>query len=363
MCDPESVGISGARLKLVSQVLGRGVEEGAFPGAVGLVARYGKVVYWQAVGDRMVEPERRPMERSTVFDLSSVTKVVATTTATMLLVERGLLHLEERVRRIIPEYRGRWKADTTIRHLLTHTSGLPLKPELHHDYGRPELLWQAIHTMPLLWPPGQAFLYTCLGYHLLGDIVERVAGEPLDRFLRRELFVPLGMTDTGYRLGPETRDRCAATEFCKWRGRVICGEVHDENCSVLGGVSGNAGLFSTVGDLAIFGTMMLNEGEYSGIRVFSPLTVREMFRNHTPQLPAARGLGWALGLEVFGDFLRPLSAGHTGWTGTSICLCPSIGLVAILLTNRVHPSREDDKIDDARIQFHNAVAGSVVDQC
>ncbi len=358
--NPGDAGFDPNRLARVRAVLERGVANGDFPGAVGLVARHGKVVFWEAVGERMVAPERRPMEKDTIFDLASVTKAVATGTAIMLLVERGLIHLEDRVQSIIPGYQGRWKADTTVRHLLTHTSGLPLKPELHHDYGTPELLWQAIYDMPLLWPPGQDVFYTCLGYHLLGNIVEKVTGLSLDSLLHENVFGPLAMNDTGYQPLPDKQERAAATELCKWRRRLIWGEVHDENCAVLGGISGNAGLFSTAWDLAIFGTMLLREGDFNGARILGPLTVREMLKNQTPGLPVARGLGWALGLEAFGDILRPLSVGHTGWTGTSLCLCPGLDLVAILLTNRVHPGRENNKIDRARILFHNAVAGALI---
>lgn len=321
--------------------------------------RYGVVALYEALGEAMTTPERRPMRRDSIFDLASLTKAVATATAIMSLVEQGHLRLNDPIESFLPQFRGPWKSEVTIWHLLTHTSGLPLKPELHHDYPEPAQLRSAIYNMPLLAPPGQAFNYTCLGFHLLADVVERVSAVTLDTFLHNNVFGPLKMEDTGFRPPAEKRERIVATEHCRWRGQVMWGTVHDENCDVLGGVSGNAGLFSTAWDLAIFAQMMLNQGEYAGRRILSPLTVQAMFKNHTPQLNASRGLGWALQMPEFGDLLGPLSIGHTGFTGTSLCLCPSLDLAVILLTNRVHPSRENNKIDCLRPLFHNAIAGAV----
>ena len=354
-----ALGMAQRRLDWPRAVLERAVEEGAFPGYVALVMWRGETVLQVAGGQAEIEPNPRPMRQDTIFDLASVTKVVAGSAAAHLAIERGYLSLDDRVQDWLPEYQGLGKSDTLIWHLMTHTSGLPLVPELHHDFSTAAELRQAIFRQTLLAAPGTHYQYTCLGYHLLADIIEKAVGRPVDRFLHDELYGPLGMNDTLFRPEGEKVERCAATEFCKWRGRVIRGEVHDENCYVLGGVSLNAGLFSTAADVARYGQMLLNDGELDGVRIFSPSTVQAMFRNRTPHLAVSRSAGWGISLPEFGDIIGPGSLGHTGFTGTSILLRPDLGLLVVLLTNRVHPSRWNYQIDGVRRRFHNAVGAAL----
>ena len=361
---PEDAGMSSDRLKEADKLIRRAISEGAFPGAVFLIARSGVIVMHRAYGRAVsVIEDQRPMTPDTIFDLGSITKPVATATSAMILLERGRLMLRDPVSRYIPEYAGNGRDDVTIHNLLTHTSGLPAwKPLYERCRSREDFLRQ-ICNMELEHPPGSKVVYSCLGFMLLTFIIERVVGESLASYSKRMIFKPLGMEDTQFNPPKSLRDRIAATELCSWRKRLLIGEVHDENAFAMGGVSGNAGLFSTAKDLAIFSQMLLNMGDYGGRRILSPLTVRLMTRNHTKGLNEPRGLGWALISEgsSAGELLSQSTFGHTGFPGCSLWIDPEEELMIILLTNRVHPSRENEAIHRIRPVFHNIIASSIVD--
>ncbi len=361
---PEEAGFDATRLARARAVLERAVESGAFPGAVALVARHGRIVLHEAVGKASLRPTVREMTRETIFDLASVTKVVATLPAVMILLERGSLRLDDAVTRFMPEFGKAGKEEVLIRHLLTHTAGLAPFGFLYRCCGSREKILARICEYPLENPVGAVEVYSDLGLIILGEIVGRVSGQPLDVFARQEIFAPLGMADTMYRPPAELQERIAATEDDPWRGRVLVGEVHDENAYAMGGVSGHAGLFSTARDLAIYAQMFLNGGEYGGKRLLSPLTIRQTTVRQNAAIPAStRGLGWLLKDPAFtsaGDLLSPEAYGHTGFTGTMLWIDPVVDLFIILLTNRVHPSRENDAILRVRPLFCNAVAGAIV---
>lgn len=344
----------------VEGLLQEAVASRDIPGATYAFGTRKGVAEQGAVGFRMVCPERRPMEPDTLFDLASVTKCVATTTAVMLLIEEGKMRLDDEVARFVPGFAQAGKENVTIRHLLTHTSGLAAWADLYLHASSPQDMIARISAMPLEYQPGSKVVYSCLGFIVLGEIVVRVAGRPMDSLLADRAFRPLGMGDTCFNPPEALKGRAAATERCKWRGRVIVGEVHDENARAMGGVSGNAGLFSTAQDLARFCQMLLEQGMFMGVRILSPASVLCMTTDYTgARLGESRGLGWALrGEGVFssaGDLMSPRAFGHTGFTGTSIWIDPELDIFAILLTNRVHFGRDNNAHIRLRPTFHNAV--------
>ncbi len=360
----EDVGMDPSRLREASAFIKKAISEKAFPGAVFLVARNGVIVAHEAFGEAVSIPAElsKPMKLDTIFDTGSVTKPVATATSLMILLEKGKVLLDDPVNFYIPEYTGDGKEKTTLRNLLTHTAGITDPIQLFKRCKTREDFLREICWMKLGCPPGSRVIYSCLGFILLAFIIEKVAGESLASFSRREIFSPLSMKDTLFTPPEKLRDRIAATERCSWRGRIIIGEVHDENAFGMGGVSGNAGLFSTAQDLAIFGQAFLNMGAYGHKRILSSATVELMTKNHTVGLEEPRGLGWALKSEKgpqAGELLSPLTFGHTGFPGVSLWVDPANKLITILMTNRVHPTRENEAILRVRPLFHNIIASSI----
>jgi len=359
---PEEAGIDPRGLERLTRLVEGHVARGCYPGAVLLVARNGLVAYRRAFGYRSLYPEREEMTLDTVFDMASVTKVVATTTLALQAVEEGLVSLQDPVKTYFPAFTGGGKDGVTLWHLLTHTSGLPAHIHLYSILTDPGEAAGYIASLPLQYEPGTRVVYSDLGMILLGKILEHVFGERLDEAARRRIFEPLGMGDTTYLPPPPLRERAAATEYCPLRKRILRGEVHDENAWFLGGVSGHAGLFSTADDLAVFAEALLEGGSLGGARVLSEASVREATRLQTPGLNERRGLGWALRDRPCscGDLLSERAFGHTGFTGTSLWVDPSYRLIVVFLTNRVHPTRENRCLLRARKLVHNVVAASLL---
>lgn len=332
----------------IRAAIARGIEEGRTPGAVALIGRGDRIICHEAVGDRMLEPERRPMQQDTIFDLASVTKPVATATATMQLIERRMLGLHDPVSRYLPEFTGNGRERATILHLLTHSSGLPAYRRFCDVLGedvptneRRERAIEHICRLSLEYAPGTGFTYSCLGFIALASIVGNVAGQPLDDYARERVFTPLHMADSCFNPPPEPASRSAATE--QLTDRVLCGVVHDENARYLSGVGGNAGLFSSARDLSRFARAILGGGELDGQRILREETVRYMLAPHLRLPSGTRGLGWDVD-STYTPQIRAgfpnRGAGHTGYTGTSIWLDPPSRSYVILLTNRVHLGRE-----------------------
>lgn len=300
------------------------------------------VAYHKAYGHRALVPKREVMTQDTVFDLASLTKVVATTPAVMLLIERGQVKLDAPVQDYIHEFTGGEKDQVTVRELLTHTSGLPPDIETKSDWHGWNTAIQKACAIELQSPPGTAYKYSDINFILLGEIVQRVSQMPLQDFVQREIFGPLKMKDTGFL--PLQRgiklSRIAPTEVVN--GRPWRGIVHDPTARKMGGVAGHAGLFSTASDLARYARMMLNLGELDGVRIFQPETVRLMTTNQMP--PAVHilhGLGWDIDSPYAGPRGKwfPLgSYGHTGWTGGSLWIDPVSKTFVIFLSNRNHPT-------------------------
>ena len=342
------------------QLMEKAVAARAFPGAVLAVGYQGEMVALKAFGKFDYSRESPAVATNTIYDLASVSKAVATTTAAALLYQQGKLRLEAPLVRYLPEFSGVAGHDRiTVLQLLTHTSGLPAYKKLFRKAGDKQALLERIYAMPLAARPGQKFVYSDFGMILLGEIVERVAGQPLDQFLRRRVFEPLGMKDSFYRPPKSLLARIAPTEQDKlFRKRLIRGEVHDEHAWVMGGVAGHAGLFSTARDLAVFAQMMLNDGAYGGRRILERRTIQE-FTTRQPGPPGStRALGWdrpSRKGSSAGAHFSPRSFGHTGFTGTSLWVDPEKQLFVVLLSNRVHPTRANLQIRKVRPAVHNAV--------
>jgi CubicO group peptidase (beta-lactamase class C family) len=333
----------------------RGVTE-FHPGAVVLAARHGIVVQRFAVGDAVryaapateLPPEQRiPARVDTRYDLASISKLF-TTIVVLQQVEAHRVGLDTPMAAYLPEFAAGGKATVTVRHLLTHTSGLPAFLPLYRTHPTPETRLAAALTTPVTAgsTPGGRYVYSDLGLIALGALVERVTGKGLADTVHDGITGPLRMRATGYRPGPELRSRIAATEYQPWAGRgLVWGEVHDENAWGLGGVAGHAGLFSTVDDLAILCQTLLNGGAYQGRRILAEATVRRALVADTEH----RGLGFELGKHSYMDAMAsPVTFGHTGFTGTSVVIDPLTHSFLILLSNRVHPARTGGPNDVAR---------------
>ena len=343
-------------------LLERKVTEGAFPGAVLVVGHGRRVSYMTAVG-HYGDDDPRPVADTTVYDLASLTKVIGLTTATMMLVAEGKLELDRPVVDYLPEFTGPGKERVLVRHLLTHTSGLPAWAPLYLETKTPEEAIARVMQMPLEAAPGEHFVYSDLGAITLAQIVQRLTGEPLDVFLEERVFGPLRMERTRFRPPEAWLSTIAPTERDPWRGRLVRGEVHDENAYRLGGVSGHAGLFSDGPDLARFAFWML-DAWYGRLRPdVQPYLPQDIVRQFTRRQPgpagSTRALGWDTpsdsGRSSAGTLMSRESFGHTGFTGTSIWIEPERELFVILLTNRVNPTRENRAILDVRGQVADRV--------
>lgn len=364
-----------ARLERAFAVVEQGCATGAYPGAVAAVGGSDGLVALRAFGRAMVEPTESAMAPDTVFDLASLTKVVATTPALLRLLEDGAFVLETPVWHIFPEFSDK---RVTVRHLMTHTSGLPAWQGLYLDHRGWEEYLAAICAAPLVRDPGTQVEYSDLGFMLLGGIVQRVTGQTLPEFCRREVFEPLGMNETGW-LPAVSPGRIAATEtgnaveygmckdraasFPRWRRHVLRGEVNDGNAWYgLDGVSSHAGLFGTAEDLARYARAWLREGD----PILSRHTAAAATRNYTAGMGDQRGLGWQKppagpfpnGRASCGDLLSASAFGHTGFTGTSLWIDPEKDLFVILLTNRLHPHVKD-RLFGVRPAFHNAIVAAL----
>ncbi|MCJ7679309.1 MAG: beta-lactamase family protein [Candidatus Aminicenantes bacterium] len=371
---PEDVGMSTARLARVRPVILEGVEKRAFPGAVLVVVRKGRLVWKEAYGYSQWYPVEKKMETDFVFDLASITKPVATATSLLLLVEAGRIRLWDKVSDFVPEFTSFWSedgrpgADARIWHLLTHTSGLPAytaPAEIEKRFGTSctrEDLVRYIAGLKKLNPPGEVFRYSCLGYITLAVIIERISGKNLACFAEENIFRPLGMLRTGFNPPPDLLSRCVPTEY--WKQSPLVGVVHDPLARLQGGISGNAGLFSDAEDLAVYAQMILNGGVFRGGRILAPLTVERMTEIYSKTAFSGRGLGWDLTSDYAtngGDLFGAGGYGHTGYTGTSIWIDPETETVVVFMTNRVHP---DDKgsVVSLRSRVANVVAAAIVDR-
>ncbi len=371
---PETVGLRATQLDHIDDAVAASIQAGEAPGAVVLVARRGKIGYWKAFGMRSLRPEREPMTRDTIFDLASLTKVVATTPAVMLLTQNGMIRIGDRVKRYLPLFTGGGKENITVRQLLIHYSGLPPDFDLSKPWQGREAALEELWHIATQAPPGKEFLYSDLNFIALGEIVRAVSGQSLDIFVQQQLYRPLGMTETTFTPPATWRGRIAPTEsrnrseqYLKGNAaasapQMLRGEVHDPTSWRMGGVAGHAGLFSSARDLAIYAQMLLDQGSSQGGSLLSPLTVQAMTRPQSPAGAPVRGYGWDIDTSYSsprGDLFSG-GFGHTGFTGTSIWIHPPTGTFVIILTNRVHPDGKGD-VTRLRAVIANIVASAIAD--
>jgi serine-type D-Ala-D-Ala carboxypeptidase len=350
----------------ITELLEKGLTEGVYPGAVLLVASHGQINIIKVVGNRSIIPDVLPMKKDTIFDLASLTKPLATTLAVMKLVDEARIGLDEPLSGIIRSFPPGDKKDLTVRSILCHCAGLkdwmPFYPDIiNFEEGlRKSALRERIIEEPLLYPPGRQCLYSDLGFMLLEWVVEEASGETLRDFVHEKFYRPLGLKRTFLSKGDTQfdRDEYAATEDCPWRKRVIQGDVHDENAYAAGGYSGHAGLFGTAEEIFTIADML--KGHYLGKRndFFSPDIVREFFTRQE----IVKGSTWAMGWDTpsakdssAGRFISANSVGHLGFTGTSLWMDLDKDVIAIFLSNRIHPGRDNVKIKPFRPLLHDLV--------
>ena len=344
----------------VARVLDRAIADSAFPGAISVVGTRDGTLTSYAVGRIDWHADAPVPDERTLWDLASLTKVVGMTTAMMQLVEQDRVDLDAPVARYVPAFTGDGKERVTIRHLLTHSSGLPAWRPLYKEATTPDTALAILLATPLDTVPGARMVYSDLGAILLGKVVERVSGEPLDTYVARHITQPLGMTSTMYRPPASLRERVAPTEYDPWRQRHVRGEVHDENAYMLGGVSGHAGLFSTAADLSRFARMLLGGGMLDSVRILRAATIAQFTVVQDPGL-SHRALGWETptGQNSAGHKMSARAFGHTGFTGTSLWIDPERGVFVLLLSNRVNPSRQNTRIGLVRVALADAAMAAL----
>lgn len=363
LADPIEANLDPEKLAAARELLDDGLEAREYTAAVYLVVRHGKAGACGALGRLGGRDDDPPAAIDSIFDMASVTKPVATASSLMVLVERGALHLNQPVTDFFPGQSLPHLSGVTVKQLATHTSGLPAWRDLFSQDGtREAAIEQLLHT-PLENVPGTKHVYSCLGYIMLGLVIEQASGMPLGRFAAESIFKPLGMNDTGLNPVKAKADRIARTANSRGRDdRILIGEVHDENAHAMDGNSGNAGLFSTAPNLAIFAQMMLNGGESKGTRLLSPLSVKKMLTNRIDPSIGGQAYGFFVHpneMLPYGDLFSDRSAGHTGFTGTSLLIDPEYDMLVILLTNRVLMNRDAPDFLKRRRLFHNIVASAV----
>ncbi len=365
----------------VDHELNAAVENGIFPGAVVLVNQAGTVLYRKAVGWRSLEPDRTPLSEETIFDLASLTKPLATTVAMMLMVKEKKLRLDDRVTRFFSNFGMQGKTHLTFRHLLSHSSGLPAwrpfyREIVHREVkegkvgfvgtrSAREFVYTQLHREKLAAPPGQKSVYSDLGFMMLGATVEEISGLGLDQYCREKIFRPLELPVLSFinlelmrrhKLRP-LLEQYAPTERCPWRKRMLCAEVHDDNTYAMGGVAGHAGLFSSINDVDRLVRVLV--ACYRGEHPFLPAEIVREFWTRQENVPDSTwGLGWDTPSPQYssaGELFSPHSVGHLGFTGTSIWIDLEKQVHVILLSNRVHPRRDNEKIQAFRPVLHNAI--------
>ena len=372
-------GISLERLARIDATVAESIKNKELPGAVVLVGHNGQIVWRKAYGSRAVEPRQETMTTDTIFDLASLTKIVATATSIMILIERGEVRLADPIVKFIPEMKGGGRDAITVEQLLTHVSGFAPDFDLRDRWMGYDEAMKRLYREPLRNSPGARFVYSDINYIALGEVVHRVSGLTLDEFARQNIYVPLGMRDTAFKPAANLTARIAPTE--KRRSQMnylgdsgsdagaegeqwLRGQVHDPTSFRMGGVAGHAGLFSTADDLAIFCQMILGGGSYHGARILSPYGVAMMTQPRAvSDSAAARGIGWDIATSFStnrGDLFPLGSFGHTGFTGTSLWIDPASDTFVVFLSNRVHPDGKGD-VSSLRGRVASIVAGAITD--
>lgn len=335
--EPKKVGMRSDLLDLIDHVVNDGIEEGKMAGCVVAVGRHGKLAFLRAYGHRQLEPTQEVMEVDTVFDMASLTKPVATATSIMLLWQQGKIKLTDPLSQYIPEFAKNGKDEITILQLLTHQAGLIPDNALGDYQDGMELAFERIFALNTIETPGKKFIYSDVGYILLAELVRRISGMDVHEFSQKQVFQPLGMSDTGYLPDEAIQARCATND--QRRGSWVKGVVHDPRALALQGVAGHAGLFSTAEDMAVYAQLLLNNGEYDDQRILNPGTITVMTQGY-PVSSGKFGLGWDKQTGYSsnrGSNLSPKAFGHGGFTGTVLWIDPELDMFYVVLSNRLHP--------------------------
>jgi CubicO group peptidase (beta-lactamase class C family) len=351
-------------LDSLSICLNQAISDSAFPGCAVSIGYQGKLIFEQSFGNFTYDSDSPKIEVNSIFDLASVTKVVATTTTSMILYDQGRLNLDWKVIDVVPAFQGKDKEKVTIRHLLTHTSGLPGWIRFYLDLTGKERIIQEICDTDLENKPGTTYEYSDLGMIMMQKIIETIAKKSLDQLVRDYITTPLNMKRTFYNPDSSLINQIVPTEISEWHQKLVHGFVHDENTYVMGGVSGHAGLFSTVQDLFVFCQMYLNRGLYNNRRILKAETINFFTTRQNIVEGSTRALGWDTRSEkhsMAGDYMSMRAFGHSGFTGTTVWIDPENQVFVVLLSNRVFPTRENRKISSVRPIVHNYVMRTMLD--
>jgi CubicO group peptidase (beta-lactamase class C family) len=346
----------------LDKIVKTALEEAVAPGVAIAVGRNGHIAYMKGYGYiDWNQPGSSPVDTNTLYDLASLTKVIATTTMAMILEEQGQLDINRTVSSYLPEFNSPEKAQITVKQILTHSGGLEAGANIYQTARGREQYLQQINARPLQYTPGTNMIYSDWDMILLQLVMERITGKTLDVLSTERIFKPLGMNDTQFQPPITLRSRIAPTQVEDARGGLLWGTVHDENAWAMGGVAGHAGLFSTAKDLALFSMMILNGGEgQNGVRLVKPATIARWTARQGKE--STRTLGWDSpdGGSSAGQFFSPWSFGHTGFTGTSIWIDPEKDLFVVVLTNRVNPTSNNTRHVQLRRDVADAVQQAVL---
>jgi len=352
---------SGNKFEKIDSVIMHAIEDSSFPGAVVLVSKYGNIIYEKGFGHFTYDESSTEVNTNTIYDLASLTKVIATTTAAMLCIDRSLFKLDDPVYKHIPEFSKNSKEAITIKNLLLHNSGLPAWKKFYNINLDADSIIKNIYSAKPEYPTGTKTVYSDLGMIVLGKLIETVTHKKLDQFCNDEIFIPLKMNNTYFNPPDSLKYKIPPTEFDNyWRNKLVQGEVHDETSSLLGGVAGHAGLFSTAEDLSKLFQMILDGGSYNGKQFIKLETINLFTKRYSSQ--STRAIGWdtkSVTKSSAGNKFSKTSYGHTGFTGTSVWIDPIRKLFVVFLTNRVYPSIENKKIINVRPKLHNAVIDAI----
>ncbi len=345
----------------IDKVVRSAITNNAFPGAVVLVSKEGKIIYKKAFGHLTYDDTSAVVTSNTIYDIASLTKVIATTTAAMICYDKNLFSLDDPVVKYLPEFSQNGKKKVTIKNLLLHNSGLPAFKRFYKNYSSADEVIKDIYKTPLSYETRSKTVYSDLGFITLAKIVEQVAGKKFDAFCNEEIFKPLDMNSTYFNPPDSLKYIIAPTEYDDyWRNKLVWGEVHDETAFMLNGVAGHAGLFSTASDISHLLLMLLNEGIYNSKHIITGKTIQLFTKRYSEQ--STRALGWDSKSNTgssAGDLFDSTSFGHLGFTGTSVWIDPRRDLYVVFLTNRVYPTRKNKKLYKVRPALHNAIIKAI----
>jgi len=339
----------------IEKLIYYGMEEGIYPGAAISIGDKSGELFRKTYGFRQIYPEKKLMEPDTLFDIASLTKVVSTTIITLKLIQEGKLSLSDTLDKFFETPDS--KKEITIHQLMTHISGLPAHVRLDYLVKNPNDVCSCILDLDLIAPPGKNVVYSCLGFILLGKICEMLGGKTIDKLANDWVFAPMGLKSAAY--NPDKNNTFAVTEIDEYTGAWLDGVVHDENARFLSGISGNAGVFANIADVAKLSIMLANKGKIGNGTIISTELFEEAIKNHTTHCDEGRGLGFAVKGNMpvsCGDIFPKGSYGHTGFTGTSIWIDRETSQYVTFLTNRVHPTRENSKLVLFRREIHDCCA-------